>query len=37
MPFLPGGQCGLTFVLKNIILSDYYPVQLLVSLFAVLT
>jgi hypothetical protein len=25
MPCLPGGQCGLTFVLKNIILSDYCP------------
>ena len=37
MPCLPGGQCGLTFVLKNIILSDYCPVQLPVSLFTLLT
>jgi hypothetical protein len=37
MPCLPGGQCGLTFVLKNIILSDYCPLQLPVSLFTVLT
>jgi hypothetical protein len=37
LPCLPGGQCGLTIVLKYIILSDYCPLQLPISLFTVLT